>query len=78
MNLYIISQEHNTGYDTFDSAIVCAETEEDAKVICPYGYDQGDTDYDYWAAPEYVTVTYLGIADSTVKPGIVLASFNAG
>lgn len=78
MNLYLISQEHNTDYDTFDSAVVCAETEDEARLIRPDGYDPTDTDYDCWAAPAYVTVKYLGIADPSIEPGLVLASFNAG
>ena len=35
MNLYIISQEVNNDYDTFSSALVCAETEEEAKLYHP-------------------------------------------
>lgn len=35
MNLYLISQTENIGYDTYDSAVVCAESEEEAKNIYP-------------------------------------------
>ena len=31
MNLYKISQDANYNYDTFDSAVVCAENEEIAR-----------------------------------------------
>ena len=37
MKLFLISQNENSGYDTYDSAVVCAESEEDAKKICPGG-----------------------------------------
>ena len=46
MKLYKISQDENNEYDTFDSAIVCAESEEEAKKIHP-----AEMDYDeegYW------------------------------
>ena len=35
MKIYKISQKVNNNYDTYDSAIVCAENEEDAKTIYP-------------------------------------------
>ena len=43
MKLYLITQSKNNGYDTFDSAVVVAEDENDARLIHPsYGYD-GET-----------------------------------
>ena len=35
LNLYLISQTVNNGYDTFDSAVVAARDEEDARSIHP-------------------------------------------
>ena len=35
LNLYLISQTVNDDYDTFDSAVVAARDEEDAKSIHP-------------------------------------------
>ena len=35
MKLYKIYQNVNNDYDTYDSAVVCADSEEDAKKICP-------------------------------------------
>jgi len=35
MKLYLISQNVNNDYDTFDSAVVCAENEEKAKRVHP-------------------------------------------
>ena len=37
MNLYLITQDQNRGYDTYESAVVAAETEEQAKSINPAG-----------------------------------------
>ena len=38
MKLWLISQNKNDGYDTFDSAVVAAETATDAQCIHPHGY----------------------------------------
>lgn len=35
MNLYLISQDANKGYDTYDSAVVAAESPEEAVKIYP-------------------------------------------
>lgn len=37
MKLWVISQTANDGYDTYDSAVVAAETEDEAKLIHPNG-----------------------------------------
>lgn len=74
MKLWHISQSHNYTYDTYDAAIVAAETEKEAKA-----YPVGSVGmYGSWAEPEYVTVSYLGEAAPNVKAGLVLGSFNAG
>lgn len=92
MKLYIISQKEARGYDTFSSAIVCAESPEQAKTIHPRGDIYNDDMYLYdkdnrwlryssreWASkPDNVGVEYIGEATDTVKFGIVLASFHAG
>ena len=74
MNLYLISQNVNNGYDTYNSAVVCAENEPDAASIHPGGTQPwGDT----WADPERVKVKLIGTAID-IERGVVLASFNAG
>ena len=35
MNLYLLTQSENTGYDTYDSAVVSAVSEEDAREVDP-------------------------------------------
>ena len=37
MNLYLLTQDEETGYDTFDSVVVAALTGEQAKKIHPSG-----------------------------------------
>lgn len=72
MNLYLLQQSVNNHYDTFDSCVVSAETEDQARSIIP-GY------IGEWAKPEDVTATLIGIAsDSIPSDAIIIASFNAG
>jgi hypothetical protein len=39
MKLWLISQSENSNYDTFDSAVVAAETEEEARHTYPNSCD---------------------------------------
>lgn len=84
MNLYLISQDENNGYDTYDSAIVCAENKNEAKKILPNSEsewpEQGQASFMYnWASsPKNVKAELIGKAASNIKKGLVLASFNAG
>lgn len=81
MNLYKISQTENRGYDTYDSAVVCAKSHDEARKIQPGG-DQRVNHWEpngTWASkPENVSVEKLGLARASVKAGVVCASFNAG
>lgn len=79
MKLWIISQKVNSGYDSYDSAVVAAETEEEARNILPTG-----NDWSYarktkaWANnPSEVNVEYLGETNRQIH-GIIVSSFNAG
>jgi len=82
MKLFLISQTVNNDYDTYDSAVVCAENEDDAKSIRPDGHDAKEY-FDkwgnaYWCRPEDVVVKYIGEAAPESTRGVVCASFNAG
>lgn len=80
MKLYRISQDINNGYDTYDSAVVCAENEDEARKIHPSGNDT-DPIYGEWVNGNeigMIQVEYLGKADKAIKKGVVLSSFNAG
>lgn len=37
--LYLLTQTVNNGYDTYDSCVVCADSEEEARYISPREYD---------------------------------------
>ena len=81
MNLYLISQTDNTGYDTYDSAVVCASSAEEARFIHPARWMTGawweEEEDDCWAKPHRVSVLLIGKAHDA-KPGVICASFNAG
>jgi len=77
MKLYLISQDENSDYDTYDSAVVAAQDAHHASLIAPGGSFGGN--YGSWcSAPDKVSVKYLGAAAAGIPAGIVLASFNAG
>jgi hypothetical protein len=38
MNLYLITQQENRDYDTYDSAVVAAKSEQDARSINPSSF----------------------------------------
>lgn len=77
MNLYLISQNENDGYDTYDSLIVAANNEEEASTIHPDGSWENPT-MAWCSSPALVTVEYIGKAAPNVEKGLILASFNAG
>jgi hypothetical protein len=78
MKLYLISQDICTGWDTYDSAVVAAENENDARDMHPNGtLLSEDLDSGSWATnPKHVDVEYLG--ETKREKGVVCASFNAG
>jgi len=73
MNIYLISQTVNDDWDTYDSAVVYAYSEEGARNTHPYGRDSFG-----WCDPKDVKVEFIGIAKSEVEEGVICASFNAG
>lgn len=82
MKLFLISQNQNNTYDTYDSAVVAADDEETARYMNPENGKQIDEwicGYMEWCdRPEHVTVRYLGEAADDVEQGVICASFNAG
>ena len=84
MKLWLISQDVNNEYDTFDSAVVAADTEEDAQDMHPASYiattvrETDRFDLHTWAAFEDIYVTLLGSARPGTKKGVICSSFNAG
>lgn len=84
MNLYKISQTVNNDWDTYDSAIVAAENEEEARKINPSDFDNKhwwteEDRYTSWCSKlEDVQVELIGVAKEGIEKGVIVASFNAG
>jgi hypothetical protein len=82
MKLFLISQDENNYYETYDAAVVCAEDEDQARLIHPCGdpneeYKFGE--YSRWcSSADKVNVKFIGDAAPGIPAGVVLASFNAG
>ena len=76
MNIYMIAQRVNDGWDTYDSAIVAAENEDVARFMHPDG-DPEPWDFDSWCDPTDVTVTPIGISTENLER-VILSSFNDG
>jgi hypothetical protein len=85
MNLYLLTQSETKGYDTYDSVVVAAVSEEEARHIPPslsFNYETRQYDqwpHDEWATtPANVTAKLIGVAAEGVERGVILASYNAG
>lgn len=97
MNLYLLKRLDSIDYDDYDSCIVCAIDNDDARTIHPSEfvthikeskwmgtYQNGGeyecSDYGWPNHDEYdcIEITLLGIADSNVKRGCIIGSYNAG
>lgn len=92
LNLYLLTQDKNNGYDAYDSCVVAADSPEEAALIDPrgniYASDPHSTlngwskgtfrSHSTWVeSPADVKVKLVGTAVEGVH-GVVCASFNAG
>ncbi len=83
-NIYKIWQVDNTDYDTFDSAVVVANSEDEARMIHPRESMSGKEWWRLvgWEAGEWVNpgqVLILQVGTTKLKPGqVICASYNAG
>ena len=83
MNLYLLSQGDNRGYDTYDSCVVCAKSEDEARLMRPNweptntSWENGNW-HDWAEKPENVRVTLIGRAVRTLPKSVICYSFNAG
>jgi hypothetical protein len=92
MNLYLITNEYKVDYDTYDSAVVAAETEAEARLISPsskgfegswynWGSDKNNPTWisEWVPSQEYVGVKLIGTAlEGTERGTVICSSFNAG
>ena len=82
MNIYLLSQDINNDYDTYDSMVVSAKDEDEARKIHPDGRSgwkgwRGKLFSSWVETPSQVEVKYLGKAEGG-KKGIILSSSNPG
>ena len=79
MNIYLLKQNVNIDYYTYDAVVVAAESEEVAITITPDGIPIGQDKYTEWAYTlNDVQVTLIGTAKDGVERGVILASYNEG
>ena len=74
MNLYRLSTDCG-GYDSYDSFIVAARSEEEAR---KFANEQHADEGPVWVDSKLASCVVIGRACSSVAAGIVLGSFNAG
>lgn len=92
MNIYHLTQNKVSGYDTYSDAVVIANNEEEAKNIHPLeGYDyrtgkfvvqtleEADDEYSWPKSAKYITAILIGTATPDKDEcEVVCASFHAG
>ena len=93
MKLYRISQDVQSGWDTYSDAVVVAPDEDTARTIHPDSMDEGFDGWPFnsnashlryfrrnWATtPDQVEAEYIGEAAEHLSQGAVIcASFHAG
>lgn len=84
MKIFRVSQSDNNGYDTFDSFVCYANSEDEARNMRPDiigGYlDEWNDDNNYgWASSsDLVEVEFIGENPDVKQKEMILSSFNAG
>lgn len=77
MNIYLVSQSVNNSYDTYDSMVVIAVTEERTKELTTITHPHSNP-WGGWAKYEDLICELVGIALEGAEEKIILESFNAG
>lgn len=93
-NLYLVSQDVNRYYNTYDSFVIRCDTEQEARMTHPDGFLASHVDGEpdangwkqwwddgYWVSRDdldKVKVEHIGVALDSMPYGIVCTSFNAG
>jgi hypothetical protein len=81
MKLFLITQEENKDWDTYQGAIVCADDDVEARNMNPSSgepMDWSDRRYDWCSTPEAVTVKYIGEPAAGLEKGVILSDYKAG
>jgi hypothetical protein len=70
MNIYLLTRKTDSFYDCYESCVVIAEGEEEARKISPDGSKNTRTSsetFDSWAAPKDIEVEFVGRYEVTEK-----------
>lgn len=88
LNLYLLSQKEVDGYDTYDSCVVAAYSQEEAAKIYPPKeciWTEWLDEYDLWGQkvwasnPENVDCILIGTAAENIEPNtLICSSFYTG
>ena len=94
MKIFLLTQRENTGYDTYDSCVVCAENDERAKRISPSSFYEWMEEHNQWGfkyksrteperhdswANDLSNIKVKTLGESSEnRERLILASFNAG
>jgi hypothetical protein len=77
MNLYLLTGTAS-GYNTYDSCVVAAPSEDVARSIHPGGFPSSWAYKDWAKKPNDVKAVLIGTALEGTAQGVICASFNAG
>ena len=79
MNIYLVSQNENSDYDTYDSFVCYASSEEEARNMLPDEYiEWGEYGSSWCSHPDHALAEFIGVNKDSDKQEVILASFNAG
>ncbi len=82
MNLYLLNRTDCWGYDDYSCFVICCESKEEAYLYHPCGEKYGSGSYltnGSWPINNKdIDIIFLGVADSSIEKGVIIASFNAG
>jgi hypothetical protein len=83
MRLYLLTRpvDRSVSYEEYESAVVAAENEEDARNIHPAEdknypeYDSWKEDKWSWIEKEDIVVKEIGVANESIERGVILSSY---
>lgn len=79
MKIWLIEQDENNNYDTYDSVVVVSASEDGARNMNPDGSNWGRALSSWASSPDKVKVTCIGDAAEGLEEGqVICSSFNAG
>jgi hypothetical protein len=82
LHIFLLNQNTNNKYDTYESAVVIAKNEEEARLIHPDGNIftfKREWDMRSWVSPDQVKVQLVGVAGHNWQEGdVVIANYHSG